>query len=76
MAKIIDLSATIANSPEGTPPFLATNIEYSDHTEGAGQVEALLQVPPKLLRDDEGWATETISNLGTHNSTHVDAPWH
>jgi len=76
MPKIIDLSATIANSPEGTPPFLATNIEYSDHTDGAGQVEALLQVPPELLRDKEGWATETISNLGTHNSTHVDAPWH
>ena len=33
-------------------------------------------VPPKLLRDGEGWATEETGRLGTHNSTHVDAPWH
>ena len=76
MPKFIDLSATITNSPEGTPPFLATRIEYSDHTEGADQAQALLRVPPALLRNNEGWATETISRLGTHDSTHVDAPWH
>jgi kynurenine formamidase len=33
-------------------------------------------VTPDLLRDGEGWATEDIRRLGTHNSTHVDAPWH
>ncbi len=33
-------------------------------------------MPDRLLRDGEGWATETFTNLGTHNSTHVDAPWH
>ncbi len=32
-------------------------------------------MPPRLLRDGEGWATEEL-RLGTHNSTHVDAPWH
>ena len=30
----------------------------------------------RLLRDGEGWATETFTHFGTHNSTHVDAPWH
>ena len=33
-------------------------------------------MPARLLRDGEGWATETFTNFGTHNSTHVDAPWH
>ena len=36
----------------------------------------MLGVPPRLLRDGEGWAVETFPRLGTHNSTHVDAPWH
>src|SRR5918997_4178067 len=31
---------------------------------------------PRLLRDGEGWAIETLTRFGTHNSTHVDAPWH
>ncbi|MDP9228607.1 MAG: cyclase family protein, partial [Actinomycetota bacterium] len=31
---------------------------------------------PDLLRDGEGWATDTFTRLGTHNTTHVDAPWH
>jgi len=74
--RIIDLSSTISPSPEGTPEFLKTEIVYHDHAEGAAQVKALLQLPANLLRDGEGWATETITKLGTHDSTHVDAPWH
>src|SRR4029453_512036 len=35
-----------------------------------------LGVTPDLLRDGEGWAVETFLRFGTHNSTHVDAPWH
>ena len=73
---IIDLSATIATSPEATPPFLKTEIAYHDHAAGADQAQALLQVPANLLRNGEGWATETITRLGTHDSTHVDAPYH
>jgi kynurenine formamidase len=33
-------------------------------------------VGPELLRDGEGWAVDTFQRLGTHNSTHVDAPYH
>jgi kynurenine formamidase len=36
----------------------------------------MLGVPPRLLRDGEGWAVEEFTRLGTHNTTHVDAPWH
>jgi kynurenine formamidase len=33
-------------------------------------------VPARLLRDGEGWAVEEFTRLGTHSTTHVDAPWH
>jgi len=73
---IVDLSAEIARSPAGTPPFLRTDIEYHDHAAGAAQAQAILHVPRDVFRDGEGWATETITRLGTHDTTHVDAPWH
>ena len=56
--------------------FLRTEITYADHAEGASHIETLLGVPRELLRDGEGWATDEIVKLGTHNSTHIDAPWH
>lgn len=74
--KFFDLSATVAQSPETVPPFLRTNITYNSHADGAKQAQAILKVPVTVFRDNEGWATETITNLGTHDSTHIDAPWH
>ena len=74
--RLVDLSAPIEQSPPETPDPLRTDIEFSDHAEGAAQIETLLGVPPRLLRDGEGWAVETFTRLGTHNATHVDAPWH
>jgi kynurenine formamidase len=56
--------------------LLRTEIAYSDHAAGAAQIQALLGVPAELLRDGEGWAIETFTRFGTHDSTHVDAPWH
>jgi kynurenine formamidase len=73
---IIDLTAPIAPSPEHTPPFLRVGINYNDHAAGAAQAQMLLQVPSQLFRNSEGWATETVTQLGTHDVTHVDAPWH
>jgi kynurenine formamidase len=74
--RFVDLSAPITQSPPETPEVLRTDVEFSDHTEGARQIEALLGVPSRLLRDGEGWAVETFTRFGTHNSTHLDAPWH
>jgi kynurenine formamidase len=74
--RLVDLSAPITPSPAELPEPLRTDIEYSDHAEGAAQIAALFGVGPELLRDGEGWATDTFTRLGTHNSTHVDAPWH
>jgi kynurenine formamidase len=75
MPRIIDLSAAIVASPPSVPPFQRNDIEYFDHTAGAAEIEALYGVPARLLRDGEGWTREVVS-LGTHNSTHVDAPYH
>ena len=74
----IDLSATIEATPEdfAGPDFLRTEIVYTDHEPGAAQIEALMGVPRRLLRDGEGWTVEEFRRLGTHNTTHVDAPWH
>lgn len=74
--RLVDLSAPIVASPEGVPDFLSTGIDYADHATGAAQIAQLFGVGPELLRDGEGWAVETLTRLGTHNSTHVDAPYH
>jgi kynurenine formamidase len=74
--RIVDLSAPISQSPPELPDILRTDIEFSDHAAGADQVEALFGVPRRLLRDEEGWSTETFTRFGTHNSTHLDAPYH
>jgi kynurenine formamidase len=74
--RFVDLSAPIEPSPPDTPEPLRTEIAYADHAAGAATVEALFGLPSRLLRHGEGWATEDFLRLGTHNSTHVDAPWH
>ena len=75
MPKIIDLSAPITPSPPETPEFQRTDIAFFDHAAGAAEIEELFGVPKRLLRNGEGWTRETVT-LGTHNSTHVDAPYH
>lgn len=74
--RLIDLSTTIAPSPPGTPDLIRTELSYHDHADGAATIQSWLKVPPALLRDGEGWATETFTRFGTHDSTHVDAPRH
>jgi kynurenine formamidase len=73
---LVDLSAPIVASPPETPEPLRTEIAFHDHAAGAAAIETLLGVPRRLLRDGEGWATEEFLRFGTHNSTHVDAPYH
>lgn len=74
--RIIDLSVPIAPSPPQTLAAIRTELEYSDHQAGAAQIQAMFGVSPDLLRDGEGWAVETFTRFGTHDSTHVDAPYH
>jgi kynurenine formamidase len=76
MPRFVDLSAPIAPSPPELPELLRTDIAYEDHAAGAAAIEGMFGVGGELLRDGEGWAVETFLRFGTHNSTHVDAPWH
>jgi kynurenine formamidase len=73
--RIVDLSHLISADPPETPDFLRTDISYGDHAAGAVEMESLLGVPRRLMRDEEGPAAERVS-FGTHSVTHVDAPWH
>ena len=73
---LIDLSAPIEPSSEDLPELLRVEISYNDHAAGGAQIEEMFGVPPRLLRNGEGWAVDEFTRLGTHSSTHVDAPWH
>jgi kynurenine formamidase len=74
--RIIDLSAPITSTHPDAPRFARTVIEFIDHAGGAAEIEELFAVPASLLHNGEGWARETFTDFGTHNSTHVDAPYH
>ena len=69
MARLVDLSAPIRPDPPELLEALRTEIEFEDHAQGAELVKTLFGVGPELLRDGEGWATETFLRFGTHNST-------
>ena len=73
--RFVDLSAAIEASRPEIPPQFRTDIDYLDHQEGAAEARRMFGVEPELLRDGEAWAVETL-HLGTHSSTHLDAPWH
>jgi kynurenine formamidase len=73
--RIVDLSAPIQSSAPTAPQFQRVTVEYFDHASGAAEVESMFGVPARLLRNGEAWARETLT-VGTHNSTHVDAPYH
>jgi kynurenine formamidase len=74
--RIVDLSVPISASPAEVPEPFRTEIEFADHASGASDIEEVFGVGPELLRDGEGWAVESFVRFGTHNSTHVDAPYH
>lgn len=74
--RFIDLSAPIAPTRPDAPSYERVELKYSSHVEGAAQIEGMLGVPHRLLRNSEGWAVEEFVRVGTHSVTHVDAPWH
>ena len=73
--KIIDLSKPIQYNPED-PSFMKVKIKHKPHKK-AKWLLRLFGLPFRLFPQNWiGWADDTISKMGVHSTTHIDAPWH
>ncbi len=72
---IIDLSKTIQYNP-GDPYFMKVKIRHIPHKKARWLIR-LFGLPARLIpKDFKGWADDTITKMGVHATTHLDAPWH
>lgn len=73
--KVIDLSKPIQFN-RGDPMFMQVKVRHKPHR-AARWLVRLLGLPFKLMpKDFAGWADDTITKMGVHATTHIDAPWH
>ncbi len=73
--RIVDLSKEIAYNPQD-PFFMRVKIKHHPHKKARWLVR-MLGLPFGLFpKDFAGWADDTITHMGVHSTTHIDAPWH
>ena len=73
--KVIDLSKAIEYN-RNDPRFMRVKIKHKRHWVARWIIRAL-GLPFKLMpKDFVGWADDTITHMGVHSTTHIDAPWH
>jgi kynurenine formamidase len=73
--QIIDLSKPIQYNA-GDPRFMQVKIRHKPHR-AAKLLVRILGLPKRLFPSDfTGWADDTITKMGVHSTTHIDAPWH
>lgn len=76
----IDLSICLSNDEFQGPPDLMPKIRYSKHTDKEAVAGLLKPFGDGVTQDDlpdgEAAATEFIDFCTTHDSTHMDAPYH
>ena len=73
--QIVDLSKPIQFN-RGDPFFMQVKIKHKTHA-AARLLVRLLGLPFRLFpKDFVGWADDTITKMGVHSTTHIDAPWH
>jgi kynurenine formamidase len=74
-SRIVDLSKEIAFN-RNDPFFMRVKIRHHRHWKARWLVRAL-GLPFRLFpKDFAGWADDTITRMGVHATTHIDAPWH
>jgi kynurenine formamidase len=75
MAKIIDLSKPITYT-KGDPWFMRVRMKHKAHSKARGLIR-FLGLPARLFPQGfNGWADDSITKMGVHSTTHLDAPWH
>jgi kynurenine formamidase len=73
--KVIDLSKPIRFN-RGDPRFMQVRVRHTPRYT-AKLLVWLLGLPRRLFPQDfAGWADDTITKMGVHSTTHIDAPWH
>lgn len=76
MATIIDLTKTIKHY-DGDPSFMKVKVKNRAHRKSTGMLKYFIKLPQKLFpKSFIGWADDTITKMGVHSTTHIDAPWH
>lgn len=76
MTKIIDLSKLIYDNPDD-PFFMRTKITHRPHKKSHLLIRLFLKLPKRLFgKNFYGWADDTITQMGVHSTTHIDAPFH
>ena len=73
--KIVDLSKSIYYNPDD-PQFMRVKIKHKPHWIGK-LIVRVLGLPFKYFsKNFVGWSDDTITRMGVHSTTHIDAPWH
>jgi kynurenine formamidase len=73
--QVIDLSKPIRFNRDD-PFFMRIRVKHKPHSASRLLVR-LLGLPFSLFpKDFEGWADDSITRMGVHATTHIDAPWH
>lgn len=75
MPRFVDLSKLITEYPNEVPE-MNVKIDHHSHEKG-GRIIEELGLPAHFVPEGwEGWADDTITQMGVHSVTHIDAPWH
>ena len=75
MTRVVDLSKAIEFN-KNDPYFMQVKIKHKPHWM-ARWIVRVLGLPFRLMpKDFVGWADDTITKMGVHSTTHIDAPWH